>query len=191
MKWTKGFLALLLAGVLGQAGAVAQQAPNTAPPQRRDYFSPNEINVDQDCRILPDPAQAPPGKKPKPYTDGNICHLESVNSSEHIEEKIIGTQLLRNRVEIQEHEFVLWNPADQPVTFVVEHFVPKQWVVDSDPQPKQIIGQTAFFPVRVRPGEVIRLHVGLRRTTPLRAKTIHVRSGVRPGADSATLRGIS
>jgi hypothetical protein len=184
MKWIKGSLALLLAGILGQFAA--QQASSAAAPQRRAYFAPNEISVDQDCRILPDPTHVRPGKKPKPYTDGNICHLESVNSSQHLEEKIVGTQLLRNHVDIQEHEFVLWNPGNEPVTFVVEHFVPKEWAVDSDPQPKQIIGQAAFFPVEVQPGEVVRLHVGLRRTIPLRAKTIHART-VRPDAESLKL----
>ena len=164
----------------------AQQAPQTAPPERRQYYSFNEIHVDQDCRILPDPAHLPPGKRPKPYTDSVLCHLESVLESEHVEERIQGSQLLRWRVEIHEHEFVLQDASDAPVTFVVEQMVPKGWTVDSDPQPKQIIGQTAFFPVIVQPGQTVRLHVGMRRATPLRARPVAAR---RPQPDAPALLG--
>ena len=152
--------------------ASAQQAPQAAPPQRRQYYSFNEIHIDQDCRILPDPAHAPPGKKPKPYSDSAVCHLEHVFESEHVEERIQGDQLLRWRVEIHEHEFVLQDISDAPVTFVVEQVIPRNWTVDSDPQPKQMIGQTAFFPVIVQPGQIVRLHVGMRHETPLRGKPI-------------------
>jgi hypothetical protein len=159
-------------GTTALLGAIAQKGPGPAAPQRRSYYAISEIHVDQDCRILPDAAYTRPGKKPKPYTDENICHLENVNSVERVEEKVAGHQLLRNRVEIQEQEFVLWNPSDEPATFVVEQAVPKDWVIDSDPRPKQVLGQTAYFPVQVQAGETVRLHVGLRHTSPLRARNI-------------------
>jgi hypothetical protein len=152
--------------------ASAQQAPAAAPSQRQQYYSFNEIHVDQDCRILPDPARATPGKKPKPYSDSAICRLESIFASQHAEEKVQGDQLIRWRVEIHEHTFVLQDISDAPVTFVVEQSIPRNWTVDSDPQPKQVIGQTAYFPVIVQPGEIVHLHVGMRRTSPMRSKPI-------------------
>jgi hypothetical protein len=157
------------------AVSAGQTPPPAAAPQRPQYYSFNEIHVDQDCRILPDPAHVPPGKKAKPYSDGAICRLESVLESEHVEERIVGTQLLRTKVEIHEHEFVLQDISPDPVTFVVQQEVPKTWAIDSDPQPKQVIGQTAFFPVIVQPGQVVRLHVGLRHESPMRAKAIAAR----------------
>jgi hypothetical protein len=171
--------ALLAVCAASCLAASARQTPSpAAAPQRPQYYSFNEIHVDQDCRILPDPAHVPPGKKAKPYSDDAICHLETVLESEHVEERIAGTQLLRTKVEIHEHEFVLQDISPDPVTFVVEQEVPKAWTIDSDPQPKQIIGQTAFFPVIVQPGQVVRLHVGMRRDSPLRAKSIA--AGPRP-----------
>jgi hypothetical protein len=152
--------------------AVAPQAPSTAPPAREQYFSFNEIHIDQDCRILPDPAHLPPGKKAKPYADLTICHLEHVFESQHMEERIDGNELLRYKVDIHEHEFVLEDISQDPVTFVVEQRVPSNWTVDSDPQPKQMIGQTAFFPVVVQPGQIVRLHVGMRHESPMRPKPI-------------------
>jgi hypothetical protein len=169
MVANRAYPALLLVGATACLGAAAQKP---AASHRQNYFGSNEIRVDQDCHILPDPANLPPGKKARPYTDSNICHLESVNSSEHVEQKAVGNRLLRSLVDVQEHEFVLWNPENEPVIFVVEQLVPKKWTVDSDPQPKQIIGQVAFFPVHVQPGEVIRLHVGIRHTSAMGAKTI-------------------
>ncbi len=166
-RWT-GF-ALAAAVCLS---AAARQAPQTAPPERRQYYSFNEIHVDQDCRILPDPAHAPPGKKPKAYTDPAVCHLINIFQSQHVEERIQGDQLLRWRVDIREHEFVLQDISDAPVTFVVEQDVPKNWTVDSDPQPKQTIGQTAYFPVVVEPGQIVHLHVGVRHQTPMRTRPV-------------------
>ncbi len=152
--------------------ASARPAPQPAPSQRRQYYSFNEIHVDQDCRILPDPAHAPPGSKPRPYTDPAVCHLINVFTSQHVEERIQAGQLLRWRVQIHEHEFVLQDISDAPVTFVVEQTIPKDWIVDSDPQPKQMLGQTAYFPVIVQPGQIVHLHVGMRHQTPLRSKPV-------------------
>jgi hypothetical protein len=154
------------------AASAGQTPPPSAAPQRPQYYSFNEIHVDQDCRILPDPAHVPPGKKAKPYSDDAICHLENVLESEHVEERIQGTQLLRTKVEIHEHEFVLTDISPYPVTFVVQQEVPRAWIIDSDPRPKQMIGQTAFFPVIVQPGQTVRLHVGMRHESPMRARAI-------------------
>jgi hypothetical protein len=162
----------LVALCIAACCAASAQTPAAAPSQRQQYFSFNEIHVDQDCRILPDPAHAPPGKKPKPYTDSAICRLEGIFESQHAEEQIQGDQLIRWHVDIHEHTFLLQDISDAPVTFVVEQSIPKNWTVDSDPQPKQVIGQTAFFPVIVQPGETVHLHVGMRRASPMRAKPI-------------------
>jgi hypothetical protein len=152
--------------------ASAGQAPQATSSDRPQYFSSNEIHIDQDCRILPDPAHTPPGKKPKPYADAAVCHLEHVYESEHVEEQIQGSQLLRWRVQIHEHEFVLQDISDTTVTFVVQQVIPKDWTVDSDPQPKQMIGQTAYFPVIVEPRQIVRLHVGMRHAIPMRSKPV-------------------
>jgi hypothetical protein len=163
---------IVAASGLYSTGSTAQRASSASVPQRHQYFAYNEIHIDEQCRILPDPAHTPPGKKPHPRQDWSVCHLESVAESQHMEERATGNQLLRNWVNIREHEFVLQNIYDRPVTFVVEHTVPDKWVVDSDPQPKQMIGRTAYFPVAVQPGEGVRLHIGLRHTASLQPKTI-------------------
>jgi hypothetical protein len=164
--------ALLAVCAANGAALSARQEPQPAPPQRPQYYSFNEIHVDQDCRILPDPAHVPPGAKAKPYSDSAICHLDHIFESQHVEERIVGNQLLRSKVDIHEHEFVLQDISADPVTFVVQQEVPKSWTVDSDPQPKQIIGQTAYFPVIVQPGEIVRLHVGMRHESPMRPKAV-------------------
>jgi hypothetical protein len=73
---TRNCAIMALLGATASLGAMAQQSPGSAAPQRRSYYAISEIHVDQDCRILPDAAYTRPGKKPKPYTDENICHLE-------------------------------------------------------------------------------------------------------------------
>jgi hypothetical protein len=167
--------AFLLAASFSSVNIFAQQTANLPRPAydgSANPDSPREIDIDQDCRILPGPAQIVPGKKDKPFTDSAICHLETVNNSEHMEEKIVGNDLYRSRVRIAEQEFVLQNIATNPVVFVVQQGVPDGWIVDSDPQPAEIRQSTAFFPVHAQPGEIVRLHVGLRHTQPLKPRRV-------------------
>jgi hypothetical protein len=181
MLTTKTGLFLFAVCAAACCAAVASQGP-TNTPTREQYFAFNEIHVDQDCRILPDPAHVPPGKKAKPYADSAVCHLDHIFESQHLEERISGNELLRSKVEIHEREFVLQDISEDPVTFVVEQRVPANWAVDSDPQPKQMIGQTALFPVIVQPGEIVRLHVGMRHETALHPRPIAAHSGPRAHA---------
>jgi hypothetical protein len=133
---------------------------------------PKPIHVDQNCRILPHTELAPHAKKIHPYFDSTICDLESENDSTHWDEKIADNQLHRTFVRVSERTFVLQNIADEPLMFIVEYDVPRGWSVDSDPQPWQSVGRTAFFHVYVNPGETVRLHVGVRREWPARPKPI-------------------
>ncbi len=149
-----------------------------AHPQRPVYDGANapdvtrQIHVDGDCRVLPDASHPFLGHKLKPFRDPVLCSLETVNNSEHIEEQIQGNQLLRWRVYIAEQTFVLQNITGDHIVFVVERPVPEGWTVDSDPQPNRYSGSTAIFPVHAQPGEIVRLHVGIRQATPLKPRAI-------------------
>jgi len=168
-------LACMLAGF----GVLAQQSPKPSRPAydgSANPDSPHEIYVDQDCRILPGPTAIIPGKKAKPFADSTICHIESIHNSEHMEERIVGNELYRSKVHIAEQEFVLQNIAVYPVIFVVEQGVPDGWVIDSDPQPTEVNQSTAVFPVHAQPGEIVRLHVGLRNAKPLKTKVVKTSS---------------
>lgn len=175
MPQARFLLACSLICLLASAGACAQGARQAA---RQPYDNSNSaaglqvFHLDQRCRILPDPAHLAPGKKPRPYTDSAICHLESVLSSSHWEEKITTHQLQRTLVFIREHEFVLQNMSDTRALFVVQQEVPSKWSVDSDPQPVQIVGRIAYFHVYAEPGQIVRLHVGMRREYPMKPKPI-------------------
>lgn len=182
------FEAAMLTALLWTSAAVAQaaggsQAPMTTPPvpsatemtiaSERLTASDGSIYVDQRCGLLPDPAAPAAGKKPRVRRDPAICHLESTNRSSHREEAVVGTEMLRREVEVDEQEYVLQNVTMKPVAFVVEQPVAKGWTVDSDPQPTEMQGATAIFRVHAEPGEIVRLHVGVRRTTELKPKPIH------------------
>jgi len=175
MIGTNAFIALLFAGMLVPASTAAPQPQAPSRPAYDGSASPNamkEIHIGQDCRILPDPSQIPPGKKVRGLRDPVICHLEGAHDSEHMEETIVGDQLYRNRVRIVEQEYVLQNVATGKVIFLVEKGVPEGWVVDSDPQPAEIVNSIAVFPVYADPGQIVRLHVGLRHAQPLKTKAI-------------------
>jgi hypothetical protein len=123
------------------------------------------IVVDQSCRILPDSDPAVLGDHNDAFRDPVVCHLESVLASRHIEERISSGD--RSLVRIREHEFILQNVTDSPAVFVVRQAVPEGWSVDSDPQPTTVDGETAVFRVNAEPGQIVRLHVGLRNAIPL------------------------
>ncbi len=170
------FAAILLAFAPGpfagmpQAQGVSPQTPSI--PQTTEMTiaaepltgSDGAIYVDRRCALLPDPAST--GKK-KPRLDPVICHLETINHSSHREETQVGNELERRNVDIEEQEYVLQNVTTKQIVFVVEQPVAKGWTVDSDPQPTEMQGTTAIFRVYAQPGEIVRLHVGVRRTKTL------------------------
>jgi hypothetical protein len=145
----------------------SRPASGTEPQEARP-----EIHVDERCRILPriQPDLSQPGatsgtnkpKPPRPRKDSVVCHLESVLSSSHVEETVVAGVTLRSNVNIEEQEYILQDVTPDPVTFVVEQPLRKDWQVDSDPQPVETVGSVAFFRVNAVPGEIVRLHVGLR-----------------------------
>jgi len=125
--------------------------------------APLSIVVDKSCQIERDSDPLVLGDHVDAFRDDAICHLESVLSSRHIEEKIKDGQRSRFNVQVAEQEYVVQNPTDKPVVFIVRHEVPKNWIVDSDPQPCCMNGSTAVFRLNADPGQRVRLHVGMHR----------------------------
>jgi hypothetical protein len=127
-----------------------------------------EVHVDRSCKILQDESDAL-----SDYTEADlrndhvICHLESVRTSHHVEEAPRDGVRLRSKVTVVEQEYLLQNVTSAPVTFVVEHVLPDDWKVDSDPQPVKVVDNTAFFRVNAEPVQVVRLHVGERHADPI------------------------
>jgi|SRR5579863_7985032 len=126
--------------------------------------APLPIVVDKSCQIERDSDPLVLGDHVDGFRDDAICHLESVLSSRHIEEKILDGQRSRFNVRVAEQEYVVQNPTDKPVVFIVRHEVPKDWIVDSDPQPCCMDGSTAVFRLNAEPGQRVRLHVGMHRS---------------------------
>lgn len=175
MSGIRGCVVILSLGMWAGAMTVAQNPPGAArvPYDGSDSLSgPKPIHVDENCRILPRSGGLPRTKKTHPYSDSAICSLEGLLESTHWEEKISGSELQRWFVRVKERTFVLQDIADEPVMFIVRYAVPRGWFVDSDPQPWQTVGQTAYFRAYVKPGETVRLHVGVRREWPMKPKPI-------------------
>lgn len=126
--------------------------------------APLSIVVDRSCRIERESDPLVLADHVDAFRDDAICHLESVLSSQHIEEKIIDGHRSRFTVRVAEQEYVVQNPTDKPAVFIVRHKVPKNWIVDNDPQPCCMDGSTAVFRLNAEPGQRVRLHVGMHRS---------------------------
>jgi hypothetical protein len=159
-------IALLGIGItLGFAhpSALSQSSAPVQPPAPL-----KEIHVDRSCKILQDESDALSDYTEADLRDDHvICHLESGHTSNHVEEARRDGMRLRNKVTVVEQEYLLQNVTSTPVTFVVEHVLPDDWKVDSDPQPVKVVDNTAFFRVNAEPGQVVRLHVGERHADPI------------------------
>jgi len=129
----------------------------------QDQPVPLSIVVDRSCLIQPESDPLILGDHVDAFRDDAICHLESVFSSHHVEEKIRNGERSRFFVRVTEQEYVVQNPTDQPAVFVVRHEVPENWKVDSEPQPSSVDGSTAVFRLNAEPGQRVRLHVGMHR----------------------------
>jgi hypothetical protein len=151
-------LAVAAALFAASAGVSQEQAPRLS------------IIVNKSCLIQPESDPLVLGDHNEAFRDEAICHLESVLSSHHIEEKIAEGERSRFFVRVDEQEYVLQNPTDEPALFTVRHNVPENWTVDSDPSPSSMDGSTAVFLVNAEPGQRVRLHVGMHRSTPIEPK---------------------
>jgi len=132
--------------------------------QSQDEAPRLSIVVDKSCLIQPESDSLILGDHFDAFRDDAICHLESVLSSHHIEEKITEGERSRFFVRVSEQEYVVQNPTDKPAVFIVRHDVPENWTVDSDPQPSSMDGSTAVFRLNAEPGQRVRLHVGMHRS---------------------------
>jgi hypothetical protein len=132
--------------------------------QAQDQEFRLSIVVDKSCLIQPESDPLVLGGHIDPFHDDAICHRESVLSSHHIEEKITDGEHSHFFVRVAEQEYVVQNPTDTSVVFIVRHDVPKNWTVDSDPQPSSMDGSVAVFRVNAEPGQRVRLHVGMHRS---------------------------
>ena len=148
-------------GASGLQATGAQQAPVRPAYHQQPGVGLKEIRVDERCRILLDEPAGFKGKA-KGRKDDVVCHLESQHTSNRIEKSVVDGVPARSSVTIEEQEYVLQDVTDEPVTFVVEQPVGKDWQVDSDPQPTNMAGNIAEFRVIGQPGQIVRLHVGLR-----------------------------
>jgi hypothetical protein len=141
--------------------ALSQSSAPVQPPLK-------EIHVDRSCKILQDESDALSDYTEEGLRNNHaICHLESVHTSHHVEEALRNGLRLRNKVTVVEQEYLLQNVTAAPVTFVVEHVLPDDWKVDSDPEPVKVVDNTAFFRVNSEPGQIVRLHVGDRHADPI------------------------
>lgn len=178
---TAGLGAVLAVGAtMAAAQRPAYQPAHAAAPAAAAAAAAavKEIYVDEKCRLLPDPASVVPGKKLKPKKDWDICHLEAVFDTHHRAETVVGNELQRADVEVYEQQYVLQNVYTEPVAFLVEQPVAKGWTLESDPPPVRVAGHVATFRAMAQPGEIVRLHVGMRYTESLKPKVL------RPGAQA-------
>lgn len=138
--------------------------------QTQDPADRVSIVVDKACMIQPESDPSVLGNNVDAFRDDAICHLESVLSSHHIEEKITDGERSRFFVRVAEQEYVVQNPTDKPAVFIVRHDVPEDWTIDSDPQPPSMDGSTAVFRLYAEPGQRVRLHVGMHRSESIDPK---------------------
>jgi hypothetical protein len=159
-------VALLGIGITAGLGVPLASSQSTAPGQ--PARSPKEIHVDRRCNVLLGESDALSGLTEADLrNDHAICHLESVLTSHHEEEALREGVMLRNKVTVKEQEYLLQNITSESVTFVVEHALPDDWKIDSDPQPVKIVDDTAFFRVNAEPGQIVRMHVGEHHADPI------------------------
>ena len=152
--------------VLGVVSLIGLNLISLAAPagQTQDQEVRLSIVVDKSCLIQPESDPLVLGDHVDAFRDDAICHLESVLSSHHIEEKITNDERSRFFVRVAEQEYVVQNPTDKPTVFIVRHDIAKDWMVDSDPKPSSMDGSTAVFRVNAEPGQRVRLHVGMHRS---------------------------
>jgi len=86
--------------------------PDAPKPQAQDQEAPLSIVVDKSCLIQPEADPLVLGDHLDAFRDDAICHLESVLSSHHIEEKITNSQRSRFFVRVAKQEYHATQESD-------------------------------------------------------------------------------
>jgi hypothetical protein len=143
----------------------AQAQPPAAADMPDPSVVPQEINVDQNCRILVQDRSHATKQYSHPHfsQDGSVCHLESIHRTKIFEENLDNGVLKRTPFEVREATFVLQNITPDPVIFIVHQPIFHGGHIDSTPQPDSVDNGVAVFRVRAKPGQTIHLHMGMRR----------------------------
>jgi hypothetical protein len=182
--WAASLVLLIWTGTaFGQTAdrAAVSPAPQALPTSAMELTitsvppvgADGKIYVNQNCGLLPDLTLTANGKEKEEIGyDPVICHVEGAANSQHKEEKALGDELERSHVDVREQEFVLQDITMKPVVFYVLVRLPGGWVVDSDPQPKEVRDDIAVFEAHAAEGEIVHLHVGIRHTRDLKPKTL-------------------
>jgi len=146
-------------GLLVMLAATASLAAQSAVQDQTAGW--RHVYVDDSCQVMT------PGGQFR--SDADVCHLDGagVQVSSHIAARDVDGVRQHSLVNVREQTYLLQNIDSEPVVFVVAQQVPAGWHVDSDPQPSQLKGSVAIFRVSAQPGQIVRLHVGVARETPL------------------------
>ena len=113
------------------------------------------------CRVVTFDTSNVTHPKPHYKSDTAICRIESPKETSTWLKRNVNGQMKNVPVDIREKEYVLQNPYDHVVTFHVHHPVPKNYHIDSEVQPNELVNSIAVFYVIVQPHESVRLHVGM------------------------------
>lgn len=135
----------------------AQSEPPAPPSKNADPF----INIDNMCRIVTFDTTDPSHPKPHYKSDRTLCRIESPAETTVWKKRNLNGQIKSVMVDIREKEYILQNPYDHAITFHVHHPVPKNYHVESEPQPNQLANSIAVFYVVVQAAQTARLHVGM------------------------------
>jgi hypothetical protein len=155
--------ALSLGLAFGHPTVLSQSTTPAQPP-----VSIREIHVGQDCALWLDESDALSGAIDMNHLDKfATCRLEGIHTSHHTVGASIAGVTQHSDVTIAEQEYLLQNLSSAAVRFVIEHPLPEDWTIDSDPQPVKIADNKAYFLVQAEPGQIVRLHVGERHVEPI------------------------
>jgi hypothetical protein len=131
-----------------------QPATTTAPPPAVSQPALPEITFSDRCLVVA------AERTPAPPSDSAICHLEGAHITQHTEESIRDGITHTQLVEVHERTYLLQNPYDYPVAFLIKQSLPPGFHPDSDPRPIATSDSIATFRVIAEPGQIVRIHVG-------------------------------
>jgi hypothetical protein len=81
--------------------------------------------------------------------------------------EVVNGAVQRSVVVVKEQKYLLRDPFEGPVVFVVEQAVPEGWVVTSDGQAAKVEGKVAMFKVTGQAGQVVSVRVAAQHSIAL------------------------
>ncbi len=149
--------------VCSAAAYATAQVPITARPASAPGVAadPADVHIDDHCRVFAQDRDSPLAlySRPQFRHDPDYCEVEGRRNSSFMQITSEGNIVSHTRIATWQETFVLHNPIQRSVVFVVVLPVKLGWVLSADRDPTEVSNTLQTYRIPARAGQTVHLRI--------------------------------